>query len=294
VQISRLHEINDLVISFELYPPKTPEAETKLFEQAIPGMLELAPAFLTCTYGAGGSTHDKTLEIVSRITSEVGVEAASHLTCVGASRDEITAYLEQARGRGITNIVALRGDPPAGDTSFQPHPQGFEHAVELVAFIKELGGFDVAVAGYPQGHPECPDKHLDWQRCRDKVEAGADAIITQLFYDNRDFFEFEDYLTNKLGVTVPIVPGVLPILSTQQIKRFCGLCGATLPPRVLARLDELADDNQACRQYGIDLATEMCDELIRHGAAGIHFYTLNLVGPTGQIMRNLGLPRSTS
>jgi len=291
VQISRLHELHDLVISFELFPPKTPEAEARLFDQAIPRMLELEPAFLTCTYGAGGSTHDKTLEIVTRVKNEVRIEAASHLTCVGASRADIASYIEQARENGITNIVALRGDPPGGDGSFEPHPDGFAFAAELVAFIKQLGNFDVAVAGYPQGHPECPDKHLDWQRCADKVEAGADAIITQLFYDNADFFAFEDYLKNRLGVTVPIVPGVLPILSTRQITRFCGLCGATLPPHVDARLQELADDNDACRQYGIDLATQMCDELIRHGVPGLHFYTLNRAAATGQIMSHLGLPR---
>ena len=294
MQISRLHEINDLVISFELFPPKNPEAEARLFDQTIPELLTLDPGFLTCTYGTGGSTRDQTLDIMSRIKNEAGAEVASHLTCVGSSRDEIAAYLEQTRANGITNIVALRGDPPAGDTGFRPHPEGCKLAVELVAFVKRLGGFDVVVAGYPGGHPECPDKHLDWQRCRDKVAAGADAIITQLFYDNREFFEFEDYLKNKLGVTVPIVPGVLPILSTRQIKRFCDICRAKLPTPVLARLEELADDNPACRRYGIDLATEMCDELIRHGAAGIHFYTLNRAGSTRQIMSNLGLCRSES
>ena len=145
------------------------------------------------------------------------------------------------------------------------------------------------MAGYPEGHPECPDKYLDWQRCAEKVDAGADGIITQLFYDNNDFFEFDDYLRNKLGVTVPIVPGILPILSTSQIRRFCGLCGAKLPPQVSAQLDRLAGDNEACRQYGIDLATQMCDELIRHGVPGFHFYTLNRAGSARAIMQNLGL-----
>lgn len=252
-------------------------------------MLQLGPAYLTCTYGAGGSTHDKTLDIVSRISRGFGIDAASHLTCVGASRDEIAAYLEQARANGIERIVALRGDAPQGDDSFRPHPDGFSHASELVAFIRTIGGFRIAVAGYPEGHPESESRELDWERCREKVEAGGEAIITQLFFDNEDFFAFDDYMKNKLGVKVPIIPGVLPILSTRQIKRFCGICGAKLPDRVLSRLEELADDNAACRQYGIDLATEMCDELIRYGVPGIHFYTLNRSHSTEAVLRNLRL-----
>jgi methylenetetrahydrofolate reductase (NADPH) len=289
VRVSRLHETEDLVISFELFPPKTAEGEVKLFEQAIPEMLELNPAFLTCTFGAGGSTRDQTMGIVTRIREQFGIEVASHLTCVGASRESIATYLGKMRDHGITNIVALRGDPPKDDPTYRPAPDGFRLAINLIRYVAGIGGFDILAAGYPEGHPECPDKHLDWERCADKVEAGADVIMTQLFYDNNDFFEFEDYLRNKLGVAVPIVPGVLPILSTTQIKRFCGLCGAKLPPRVLAQLDKLANDNDACRQYGIDLATEMCDELIRHGVPGIHFYTLNRAGSVGAIMRNLGL-----
>lgn len=289
MRISELHERTGLVISFELFPPKTAEAEAKLFDQTIPEMMELDPAFLTCTYGAGGSTREQTLRIVTRVRQQFGIEIASHLTCIGASRESIAAYLAKLHENGITNVLALRGDPPKDDPTYRPALEGFRLAIHLVRYIRGIGGFDIIVAGYPEGHPECPDKYLDWRRCAEKVEAGADGIITQLFYDNRDFFEFEDYLKNRLGVKVPIVAGVLPILSTSQIKRFCGLCGAKLPPRVLAQLDRLADDNEACRQYGIDLATEMCDELIRHGVPGIHFYTLNRAASTRSIMRNLGL-----
>lgn len=287
--VSRLHEQYKLVISFELFPPKTAEGEAKLFEQTIPEMLALNPAFMTCTYGAGGSTRDETMRIVTRIRQQFGVEIASHLTCIGASRESIAAYLSKMRENGITNVLALRGDPPKDDPNYRPALEGFRLAINLVRYIRGVGGFDIVVAGYPEGHPECPDKHLDWQRCAEKIEAGAEAIITQLFYDINDFFEFDDYLKNKLGVTVPIVPGVLPILSTSQIRRFCGLCGSKIPPKVAAQLDELADDNKACAQYGIDLATEMCDELIRHGVPGIHFYTLNKVASTGAVMHNLGL-----
>jgi methylenetetrahydrofolate reductase (NADPH) len=285
----QIHRSNRLVISFELFPPKTAEGEARLFERAIPEMLELRPAFLTCTYGAGGSTREKTMEILSRIRRDFPIDAASHLTCMGGSREEIRRYLEVAWGNGIHNIVALRGDPPQGDSEFQPPPGGFRFARDLVAYIKEIGGFGLAVAGYPEGHPECPDKRLDWQRLADKVKAGADVIITQLFYDNRCFFEFRDYLRGKLGVKAPIVAGVLPILSTQQIKRFCGLCGAQLPPAVLDRLEACAHDDGAARQYGIELATQMCDELIREGVDGIHFYTLNRSESTGAVLRNLGM-----
>lgn len=289
MQISQLHKENELVVSFELFPPKTPEGEAKLFDSTIPQLLELRPGFMTCTYGAGGSTQGKTLEIVSRIKNEVHFEAASHLTCVGASRDEIGRYLENARAAGITNIVALRGDPPKGDDTFKPHPDGFHYADELIAYIRELGGFDIMAAGYPEGHPESSDKYDDWRRCADKVAAGADLVITQLFYDINDFYEFADYLRNKMKVNVPIVPGVLPILSLQQIQRFCGMCGAKLPENVVRKLETFGDDKQASRAYGVELATEMCADLIRSGVPGIHFYTLNRSDSTREVMRNLGL-----
>jgi methylenetetrahydrofolate reductase (NADPH) len=289
LQVTQLHKENELVISFELFPPKTKEGDRKLFETTIPQLLELRPGFMTCTYGAGGSTHDKTLDIVSRIKNEVAFEAASHLTCVGASREEIGMYLEKAREAGISNIVALRGDPPKGDDSFRPHPDGFAYANELIAYIREVGGFDIMAAGYPEGHPESQDKYEDWRRCVDKVEAGANLIITQLFYDNNDFFEFSDFLTNKLNLKVPIVPGVLPILNLNQIQRFCGMCGANLPEKVVRKLETFGEDKQASRQYGVELATEMCADLIRFGVPGIHIYTLNRSDSTREVMRNLGL-----
>jgi methylenetetrahydrofolate reductase (NADPH) len=244
---------------------------------------------LTCTYGAGGSTQGKTLEIVDQVKRDTGYEAAAHLTCVGASKKEIAAFLEKARSLNITNIVALRGDPPKDDDTFRPHPDGFNYANELVAFIKEQGDMDVGVAGYPEGHPECEDKYLDWDRTAAKVEAGADVIMTQLFYDNNDFYEFVDYLRNKHDVKVPIVPGVLPILSLQQIQKFCGMCGSTLPEHVVKRLESYGEDKQAQRQYGIELASEMCEDLLRQGIPGIHFYTLNRYDSTSKVMQNVGL-----
>lgn len=290
MRISQAHQGSEPVISFELFPPRDEVAETRLFERTLPALLGLRPGFMTCTYGAGGSTRDKTFDIVTRVKRETGMEVATHLTCVGASRDEIGAYVERVRSEGITNIVALRGDAPEGDGSFQSQADGFRYASELVAYLKSLGGLDIAVAGYPEGHPECPDKYLDWKRLRDKIEAGADLVITQLFYDIEDFYEFDDYMKNKLGVTVPIVPGVLPILNGPQIRKFCNLCGAKLPKDIANRLDSFGEDKESSRAYGIELATQACEAMIEYGVPGFHFYTLNQVRSVREVLRNLRLP----
>ena len=289
MRISQIHTAGRLAISFELFPPKDAEGESKLFGRTVPALLELEPDFMTCTYGAGGSTREKTMEVLGRIRREHGTEVAAHLTCVGATRAHLQAYLEQARREGIQSVVALRGDVPRGDSSFQPSPDGFRYARDLVSFIREQGDFDIAVAGYPEGHPECPSKYDDWDHCREKVEAGANLVITQLFYNLNDFFEFEDHLKNKLGVGVPIVPGILPILNGPQIVRFCGLCGARLPDEIRRRLESFGEDRAASRAYGVELATQMCEELIRRGVPGFHFYTLNRVESTREVLHNLRL-----
>ncbi|HSW47066.1 MAG TPA: methylenetetrahydrofolate reductase [NAD(P)H] [Phycisphaerae bacterium] len=289
MRISQAHTQGRFAISFELFPPKDAEGEARLFGETVPALLALEPDFMTCTYGAGGSTREKTLQIVSRIKSEHGVEVASHLTCVGGSRAYIADFLDSARQAGIENIVALRGDPPKGDAAHAPPADGFQYAGELVSFIRRRGDFDIAVAGYPEGHPECPERHLDWERCRRKVEAGANMIITQLFYDLDDFFRFDDYMKNKLGVSVPIVPGILPILSGPQIERFCGLCGAKLPRAIREKLASFGEDRAASRVYGVELATRMCEDLMRYGVPGFHFYTLNRVDSTREVLRNLRL-----
>jgi methylenetetrahydrofolate reductase (NADPH) len=277
-------------ISFEFFPPRTPEAETALFDRALPRLAALQPAFISVTYGAGGSTRDKTLGIVARAKHELGLEAMAHLTCVGASYDLLRGVLDEARALGIENVLALRGDPPSGATDWQPAPDGPAYAHELVRLVREYGCFSVGVAGFPEGHLNCNgDKHGDWAYLRNKVAAGAEFVITQLFYDNRDYFEFADYLQGRLGVTVPLVPGVLPILSTAQIKRFTTLCGARLPASLLARLEARAEDDEAVTQLGIEIATEQCRELLAGGAPGLHFYTLNRSRSTTAILENLGL-----
>jgi methylenetetrahydrofolate reductase (NADPH) len=195
--------------------------------------------------------------------------------------------LERARDLGIRNILALRGDPPDGG-AFVPTEGGFEYSYQLVRFIREVGGFSIGVAGFPEGHIACTEgKHVDWERLKHKIDQGADFVITQLFFRNADYFAFRDYLAG-LGVTVPIIPGILPILSAAQIKRFVALCGAALPEAVTTGLDRCANDEEATR-FGIDYATRQCEELLREGAPGLHFYTLNKARSTTEVLANLGL-----
>ncbi len=244
------------VISFEFFPTKTEEGERILLEKTIPALMQLKPDFCSVTYGAGGSTRDKTLMIVDRIQRQHGLTAMAHLTCVNATKEEIRGYLTEARARGIKNILALRGDPPGGVGAFSMTEGGFEFSYQLVEFIRQTGEFSIGVAGFPEGHVACTEgKFVDWQRLKTKIDHGADFLITQLFFDNRDYLEFRDYLT-KLGVTVPLVPGII---------------------------------DEAVTQFGIDYATRQCQELLRQGVPGIHFYTLNKARSTTAILKNLGL-----
>lgn len=277
-------------ISFELFPPKTREAEEALLGKALPELAALAPCFVSLTYGAGGSTRSSTLKIAAYAARALRLEAMAHLTCVGATRAELTAYLEEARGLGIENILALRGDPPQGETSFRPVEGGFTLAVELVRLLKDVAGFSIGVAGFPEGHPECKgDRHVNWEHLRQKVEAGAEFVITQLFFDNGAYFEFVEYMRDKLGVRVPILPGILPVLSAAQVRRMTSLCGASVPEGLQKGLDRYGSDDESMTQFGIDYATEQCDGLLRGGAPGIHFYTLNRARSVRQILSRLGL-----
>ena len=277
------------VVSFEFFPTKTPEGERTLLEKTIPTLGQLKPDFCSVTYGAGGSTREKTLAIVDRIQREHGLTAMAHMTCVNATREETESVLSQAQSLGITNILALRGDPPGGVGEFQKTEGGFEFSYELVRFIKQTGGFSIGVAGFPEGHIACRDgKHADWRHLKHKIDQGADFVVTQLFFNNGDYFEFRDYLTS-LGVRVPLVPGIIPITSAAQIKRFVALCGAALPPPLVSELDTRAADDEAVTEFGIEYATKQCEELLREGAPGLHFYTLNKARSTTSIVRNLGL-----
>lgn len=277
------------VISFEFFPPKTEEGDRALLEKTLPALMQVKPDYCSVTYGAGGSTREKTLTIVERIQREHGLTAMSHLTCVNHTREQIAQVLADARARGITNILALRGDPPGGQGEFTKTEGGFEYSYELVKFIRETGGFSTGVAGFPEGHIACKEgRQVDWQRLKHKIDCGADFVLTQLYFNNDDFFAFRDFLT-KQGVTVPICPGIIPILSAGQIKRFTALCGAALSASLVADLERLGDNDEAALEFGIEYATRQCQELLRAGVPGIHFYTLNKPRSTSQIMRNLGL-----
>jgi len=277
------------VISFEFFPPKTGEGDRNLLEKQIPALLQAKPDFCSVTYGAGGSTRDKTLMIVDRIQREHGLTALAHLTCVNHTRDEVRAVLEKIRALGCKNILALRGDPPNGG-EFQLTPGGFEFAAHLVKFIRESGDFSVGVAGFPEGHTACKNgKHADWRHLKEKVDAGADFVLTQLFFDNADYFEFRDFVAGQLGVRVPLVPGIIPFLSATQIVKFTQLCGAKIPPPLRAKLDELGGNDEAAAEFGIEYATRQCEELLRADAPGLHFYTLNKARSTVQVLKNLGL-----
>ncbi|MGA4642880.1 methylenetetrahydrofolate reductase [NAD(P)H] [Limisphaera sp. 4302-co] len=278
-------------ISFEFFPPRNEAGENQFFREVLPRLAELAPDFCSVTYGAGGSTRDKTLAIVEAIQSRHGLPSMAHLTCVGSSVAQLREIIELARRRGIRNILALRGDPPRGESGFSPPPDGFTHAWQLVRLLREMDDFCVGVAGFPEGHPECKaGKHADWDHLKAKIEAGADFVITQLFFDNADFWEFRDYLV-KAGVRVPLIPGILPILGLQQVERLTRLCGARVPEALHRRLEELAHDEEASVAYGIEYATRQCEELLRGGVPGLHFYTLNRVRSTRRILENLGLTR---
>jgi len=283
------HAARRPVISFEFFPPRTEEGDLALLEKHIPALLQVKPDFCSVTYGAGGSTRDKTLMIVDRIQRQHGLTALAHLTCVNHTREQVRELLGRIRALGCNNILALRGDPPAGG-EFVPTPGGFEFSSQLVKFIREAGDFSVGVAGFPEGHVACQEgKHADWRHLREKVDAGADFVLTQLFFDNADYFEFRDYVAGELGVKVPLVAGIIPILSATQITKFTRLCGAKIPPPLRVQLDRLGNDDAAAIEFGIEYATRQCEELLEAGVPGLHFYTLNKAHSTVQVVKNLGL-----
>ncbi|HTR41469.1 MAG TPA: methylenetetrahydrofolate reductase [NAD(P)H] [Pseudomonadales bacterium] len=277
------------VVSFEFFPPKTAEGDRNLLEKHIPALAQARPDYCSVTYGAGGGTRDKTLMIVERIQREHRLTALAHLTCVGHTREEVRGVLDKIRALGCKNILALRGDPPGGG-EFQKTTGGFEFASELVQFIRGQDGFSIGVAGFPEGHIANKTGKLDdWDRLKKKVDAGADFVLTQLFFDNTDFFAFRDYVANRLGVSVPLVPGIVPILSAAQITKFTQLCGSKIPPVLRKKLDELGDDDEASVEFGIEYATAQCKELLHAGVPGLHFYTLNKSRSTVEVLKNLGL-----
>jgi methylenetetrahydrofolate reductase (NADPH) len=286
MRISDLLGRNDPVFSFEFFPPKTAAGEQSLY-QTIERLRELQPTFVSVTYGAGGSTRDKTLELVRRIKHEIGIEAMAHLTCVGAGRDEIVAVLERLAATGIENVLVLRGDPPRDQAAFVRPVHGFGFAAELVQFIGERG-FEFCLGGacYPEGHVECRDRERDLTHLKHKVDCGLQFVITQLFFDNADYFAFVKRARAR-GIVVPIIPGIMPITNLGQIERFTAMCGARIPDNLRARLEAVRDDDAAVRIVGVDHATAQCRDLLHGGAPGIHFYTLNQSTATRAIFERL-------
>jgi methylenetetrahydrofolate reductase (NADPH) len=274
------------VFSFEFFPPKTPEGERNLY-RALTELKPLDPAYVSVTYGAGGSTRDKTLEIVQRIKEEFDLEAMAHFTCVEQTVDEIEATLARMREAGLDNVLALRGDPPKGSERFEPTPGGFTHASELAAMIRDEYDFCIGGACYPEGHLESPSLEEDLRHTVAKVNSGVSFLITQMFFSNQHYF---DYLqrARAAGITVPIIPGIMPITSLARLSRADGtLFGAHVPPALLAELERQQDDAAAIVALGTAYATLQCAELLAGGAPGIHFYTLNRVPATRAILSAL-------
>ena len=273
------------VVSFEFFPPKSVDADAQL-DDALRKLQPLAPAFVSVTYGAGGSTREKTVELVGRIRRDWELRPMAHLTCVGATRAELGGVLDRLHAAGIENVLALRGDPPKGATTFAATEGGFRYANELAAFVRDDGRFSIGGACYPEGHPETRDLAAGVAHLKQKVDAGAQFLLTQLFFDPQVYFAFVGR-ARAAGITVPIVPGVMPVTNVDQLERFTTMCGASIPPDLRERLDRVRDDAQVVMNVGIDHATAQCEQLLRGGAPGIHFYTLNKSPSARAVFENL-------
>ncbi len=274
-------------VSCEFFPPREEEGIPAVF-RAIDRISAFNPDFISVTYGAGGSTRAFTERITTQVKQETDLEVMAHLTCVAQTKAEVHDVLERLEGAGVENVIALRGDPPRGQENFVPAAGGFGHATELIEHIRANFDFGLAAACYPEGHTESPNLDSDLHYAREKVERGADLLITQLFYDNRYFFDFIER-AERAGINVPIIPGVLPILNTAQIRRFTSLCGATIPPELDRKLEQLAGDDDAVRELGIEHATRQVRELWDQGAPGVHFYVLNRSYSVSRILSDLNL-----
>lgn len=276
------------VVSFEFFPPKTAEGTEALFH-TVEALKPCSPSFVSVTYGAGGSTRDRTLELVSRIKRDLGFETMAHLTCVGATREEIHSVLSRLRDDGIENVLPLRGDPPKGETEFVKVDGGFEYASELVRFIRDSGfDFCLGAAGYPEGHVEATDLDTDLRHLCTKVQQGVDFLITQLFFDNADYFAFVDR-ARAAGIEVPIVPGLMPVTNVAQVHRFTQMCGSRIPEELRRRLEIVKDDPSAVVATGVYWTARQARELLDRGAPGVHFYTLNKSSATLAVHATLGL-----
>jgi methylenetetrahydrofolate reductase (NADPH) len=276
-------------ISFEVFPPKTEEGEKNLFT-ALGSLMRFSPAFISVTYGAGGSTREKTIDLAVRIRDTFRVQPLVHFTCVGSGRAEIAAYLDRVHSLGLTDILALRGDPPKGQTDFVPAPDGFSYASDLVSFIKKRGGFSIAVAGYPEGHPAAADFETDLVNLKRKIDAGAELVLTQLFFNPDDFFRLRDGL-DKMGSDAIVIPGIMPITSASQLEGTIKNCVRTIPSGLAEKLGAAAPEDVP--RIGIEHAIYQCEALIKGGAKGFHLYPLNKSDVVTEIINSLSLPGKT-
>lgn len=274
--------------SFEIFPPKSAEGLEQLYA-TVAELVQFRPLFISITYGAGGTTRDQSLEIAENLRRRFQVPVTAHFTCVGSTLADIRAWLRQAEKLGVENIMALRGDPPKGETAFRPVEGGLRYASELVSLIKkEFPRFGIGVAGYPEVHQEAVSPRADLENLKRKVDLGADAVFTQLFYDNADFFRFRQSC-QSIGIGVPVVPGLLPVLSLKQVQRITSLCKAKLPADLLARLEACGEDAGKMVQVGVDHCSRQLEELLRAGVPGVHFYVLNRSDTIRAILRNVGV-----
>ena len=277
------------VFSFEFFPPKTQDGEANL-RRALSELAPLEPDFTSVTYGAGGSTRERTIDIVKSIKEEHGIEAMAHLSCVGTTKEQLSEIVEEIRAAGIDNVLALRGDPPRGETEWRSTPGGLEYSTQLIALLTERYDFAVGAACFPEVHPEAPDLASDLRFLSEKVQGGARFLITQLFFDNRLYFDFVRE-ARAAGIEAPIIPGIIPVTNVEQIKRFTSMCGASIPAGLLGQLDLRADDPAAVVELGVAYATAQCADLLARGAPGVHFYTLNKSPSTRAILSALKLLR---
>ncbi|MGI8895343.1 MAG: methylenetetrahydrofolate reductase [Casimicrobiaceae bacterium] len=281
-----------VTLSVEFYPPKTDQGDEDLLREALI-LKSLHPFYCSMTYGAGGTTREKSVDLVTRIQRECALTTMCHLTVAGQSKAEVRGVLEKLKTNGIENIIALAGDPPQGAAAeWVPHPDGFHYSIGLVREAVAHGRFSIAVAGFPEVHPRAGSRVADLRYLKEKVDAGADVVITQLFFDNDDYYRYVDD-ARKLGVRVPIVPGLLPIQSVAQARRITALCGSKIPPRFEALLAAAGNDNEKALQLGIDYTTQQCEGLLRFGVPGIHFYSLNKSHSVKAVFENLSFPAAT-
>jgi methylenetetrahydrofolate reductase (NADPH) len=285
MRIEQILEQQRPVFSFEFFPPKTDEGQRTL-EETLAVLKDDQPDYVSVTYGAGGSTRDRTVEITKWIKQQLEIEAMAHLSCVGEPTERLIEILQELEQAGVENVLALRGDPPRGQDEWKPHPGGLHYSVELIGLIAERFDFCVGAACFPEVHPEAPSLEEDLKYAKQKVDAGAGFLITQLFLDNELYFDFVEE-ARAAGITVPLIPGIMPITNYNQIKTITGMCGASISPELERELGQRADDPEAVAELGVAYATLQCSDLLARGAPGIHFYTLNRSPATRAILAAL-------